>query len=96
VHIDVKKLGRIKDGAGKRATGRVRRHNLARVADAAGVRRLSVGWEYVHVCVDDAIRLADVEVLEDEKAVTAAGFLGRAIAHFAAYSVQVDRVMTDG
>jgi transposase InsO family protein len=97
VHIDVKKLGRIKDGAGKRFVGDgVRRtHNFKRVADAAGVRRLAVGWEYVHVCVDDATRLAYVEVLEDEKAITAVGFLRRAIAHFAAYGIQVERVMTD-
>jgi hypothetical protein len=91
VHIDVKKLGRIKDGAGKRfvGDGRRRTHNFQRVADAAGVRRLAVGWEYVHVCVDDATRLAYVEVLEDEKATTAAGFLRRAIAHFAAYGIRI-------
>ena len=52
MHIDVKKLGRIKGGAGKRVGGGVRRHNFARVTDAAGPRRLTVGWEYVHVCVD--------------------------------------------
>jgi transposase InsO family protein len=97
VHIDVKKLGRIKDGAGKRFVGDgVRRtHNYARRSDGAGVRRLTVGWEYVHVCVDDATRLAYVEVLEDEKAVTAAAFLRRAVAHFAAYGIRVERVMTD-
>src|SRR6188768_2294083 len=95
VHIDVKKLGRIKGGAGKRITGGARRHNFDRVSDAAGTPRLTVGWEYVHVCVDDATRLAYVEVLEDEKAVTAAGFLRRAVAHFAAYGIRVERVMTD-
>jgi transposase InsO family protein len=97
VHIDVKKLGRIKDGAGKRfvGDGRRRTHNYRRVTDAAGVPRLTVGWEYVHVCVDDATRLAYVEVLEDEKAVTAVGFLRRAIAHFAGYGIRVERVMTD-
>lgn len=96
VHIDVKKLGRIKDGAGKRfGDGRRRTHNWQRVRDAAGVRRLTIGWEYVHVCVDDATRLAYVEVLEDEKATTAAAFLRRAVEHFAAYGVPVERVMTD-
>jgi DNA-binding transcriptional ArsR family regulator len=95
VHVDVKKLGRIKGGAGKRITGGERRHNFDRVTDAAGNRRLTVGWEYVHVCVDDATRLAYVEVLEDEKAITAAGFLRRAVAHFAAYGIRVERVMTD-
>jgi len=52
LHIDVKKLGRI-DGAGKRVTGRHQRHHRAR----------GVGWEFAHVCVDDATRLAYVEVL---------------------------------
>ena len=95
IHIDVKKLGRIKGGAGKRISGGARRHNHQRVADGAGVRRLTVGWEYVHVCVDDATRLAYVEVLADEKAVTAAAFLRRAVEHFAAYGIRVERVMTD-
>ena len=97
VHIDVKKLGRIKDGAGKRFVGAgVRRtHNYARRDDGAGVRRLTVGWEYAHVCVDDATRLAYVEVLEDEKAVTAVAFLRRAVAHFAAHGIRVEKVMTD-
>jgi len=49
----------------------------------------------VHVCVDDATRLAYVEVLEDEKAVTAVAFLRRAVAHFAAYGIRVERLMTD-
>jgi transposase InsO family protein len=89
VHIDVKKLGRISGGAGHRITGD-RRHQGS---STHGGR--SVGWEYVHVCVDDATRLAYVEVLDDEKAVTAAGFLRRAVAHFHAYGVTVERVMTD-
>jgi transposase InsO family protein len=95
LHIDVKKLGRIKDGAGKRITGGPRRHNLDRVTDAAGTPRLTVGWEYVHVCVDDATRIAYVEVLADEKAVTAVGFLKRAVAHYKAHGIRVERVMTD-
>ena len=52
------------------------------------MRRARLGWEYVHVCVDDATRLVYVEVLADEKAVTAIGFLRRAVAHFAAYGIQ--------
>jgi transposase InsO family protein len=95
IHIDVKKLGRIKGGAGKRITGGARRHNFDRVTDAAGRPRLTVGWEYVHVCIDDATRLAYVEVLEDEKAATAADFLRRAVAHYAAHGIRVKRVMTD-
>ena len=82
LHIDVKKLGRI-GRPGHRVNGDRR------------TRSRGVGWEYVHVCVDDATRLAYVEVLENEKAVTAVGFLRRAIAHFAEQGVRVERVMTD-
>ena len=63
--------------------------------DAAGVRRLQTGWECVHVCVDDATRLAYVEVLPDEKATTAIGFLGRAVAFYRSHGVTVQRLMTD-
>ena len=75
IHVDVKKLGRIPHwGAGHRVHGQ---RTLQRNRRRAG-RRI-VGWEYVHVCVDDATRLAYVEVLGDEKAGTAVGFLKRAI-----------------
>jgi len=94
VHIDVKKLGRIQGGAGKRS-GQRRRHQPRRT-DAAGVLRKTAGWEFVHVAVDDHSRLAYAEVLSDEKAVTAVGFLRRALAFFAAHDVFVERVMTDG
>jgi hypothetical protein len=77
LHIDVKKLGRISRGAGHRVTGK--RHYKHTRTDAEGRRRETTGWEYVHVCVDDATRLAYVEVLNDEKAMTAIGFLQRAI-----------------
>jgi transposase InsO family protein len=83
IHIDVKKLGRIGAGAGHRVHGDRRK------------RSRGAGWEYVHVCVDDATRLAYVEVLDDEKATTAVGFLKRAIAFFAAHGITVKRVMTD-
>jgi transposase InsO family protein len=53
------------------------------------------GYEYVHVCVDDFSRLAYVELLADERALTAIGFLRRALAWFAAQGVRVERVMTD-
>jgi hypothetical protein len=95
IHIDVKKLGRIKGGAGKRITG-VRRGNWQRVGGVGGRRHLTVGWEFVHVAVDDHSRLAYAEVLPDEKAATAIGFLRRAIAFFARYGIQVERVLTDG
>ncbi len=96
IHIDVKKLGRIHDGAGHRFIGRPGQRNAAgKLADAAGVRRLQVGWEYVHIAIDDATRLAYVEVLADEKAITAVGFLRRAIKHFASYGITTERLITD-
>jgi transposase InsO family protein len=94
VHIDVKKLGRIQGGPGKRATGRRERWAPTRT-DAAGVRHQQIGWEYVHVAVDDFSRLAYVEVLSDEKAATAIRFLERALAFFARHGIRVERVMTD-
>ena len=96
IHIDVKKLGRIHDGYGKRITGGGLRHNHARAPDAAGRRHLLVGWEFVHIAIDDATRPAYVEVLADEKAMTAAGFLRRAVAHFNSYGITVERLITDG
>jgi transposase InsO family protein len=93
IHIDVKKLGRIHDGAGHRITGK-RRYTGSRT-DAEGARRQVVGWEFVHVCIDDATRLAYVEVLSDEKAATAVGFLKRAVAFYARHGISVERVMTD-
>ena len=94
IHIDVKKLGRIRDGAGKRITG-VRRNGTRRRRDAAGVDRCITGWDYVHVAVDDATRLAYAEVLSDEKAATAIGFLRRAVVFFQRHSITVERVLTD-
>ena len=84
IHVDVKKLGRI-DGPGHRVTGRHVGHH----------RAWRAGWEFAHVAVDDATRLAYVEVLDDERATTAIAFLRRAIAFFASYEVTVQRVMTD-
>ena len=95
VHIDVKKLGRIEGGPGKRITGRPGSRRGPTRTDAAGVRRGLIGWECVHVAVDDFSRLAYVEVLPDEKAPTAIGFLERAVAFFAGHGIRVERVMTD-
>jgi transposase len=95
IHIDVKKLGRIVGGAGHRIVGRQgQRHNPTKV-DGSGVARKQVGWECVHVCVDDATRLAYVEVLPNERATTAIGFLKRAIAFYRSHGVTVERLMTD-
>jgi transposase InsO family protein len=91
IHIDVKKLGRIR-GAGHRVTGHRASQKRTRVN---GKRTGVAGWEFVHVCVDDATRLAYVEVLVDEKATTAVGFLRRAKAFYASHGVTVERVMTD-
>jgi transposase InsO family protein len=63
--------------------------------DAEGARRNTVGWEYVHIAIDDATRLAYVEVLTDEKATTAVAFLARAVTHFASYGIRVERLITD-
>jgi transposase InsO family protein len=95
IHIDVKKLGRIQGGAGKRVRDGLRQHYNPRRTDAAGVRRQTVGWEYVHIAIDDATRLAYVEVLPDEKATTAIGFLRRAVEHYASYGISVEQLITD-
>ncbi len=95
IHIDVKKLGRIVGGAGHRVVGRqAQRRNPTRT-DGSGVRRSEVGWERVHVCIDDATRLAYVEILPDEKTTTAIGFLRRAIAFYGSHGIVVERLMTD-
>jgi transposase InsO family protein len=96
IHIDVKKLGRIHNGAGHRFTGQPGQRNAAGTrTDADGVPRKLVGWEYVHVAIDDATRLAYVEVLANEKAITAIGFLRRAVAHFSSYGITTERLITD-
>jgi transposase InsO family protein len=94
IHIDVKKLGRIQGGAGKRVTG-ITRNPSPRRRDAEGVDRQIIGWERVHIAIDDATRLAYAEVLADEKATTAVGFLRRAIAFFERHGITVEQVMTD-
>ena len=96
VHIDVKKLGRIKGGAGKRWRDGMRQHYNSQRTDLAGKRRNTVGWEYVHVAVDDYSRLAYAEVLLDEKASAAIGFLRRAADFYRRHGIQVERILTDG
>jgi len=83
LHIDVKKLGRI---------GRVGH----RIHGDRTTRVRGIGWEYVHVAVDDASRVTYAEVLKDERAATSTvPFLRRAVAYFARFGVRVQRVMTD-
>jgi transposase InsO family protein len=83
IHIDVKKLGRF-NRPGHRVTGR-----------GPGHHNHKVGWEAVHVCVDDTSRLAYVEILPNETAETSVGFLQRAVSWFADHGITVERVMTD-
>ena len=83
VHVDVKKLGRF-----RRPGHRVR-------GQGPGRRSYDAGWEAVHVCIDDATRLAYVEVLPDERAVTTIAFFERAVAWFAARGVTVRQVLSD-
>jgi transposase InsO family protein len=87
IHVDVKKLGRIAR-PGHRVLGR---------QSAGGHHRRAHhhGWEFVHVAIDDATRLAYVEVLDDERALTAIGFLRRAVEHFASYGMTVEQLITD-
>jgi transposase InsO family protein len=84
LHVDVKKLGRVPDGGGWRVHGR-----------REEVRGRGIGWDYVHVAIDDHSRLAYAEVLPDERTGTCAGFLTRAAGWFAAQGVLVRRVLTD-
>jgi transposase InsO family protein len=91
LHVDVKKLGKIA-GAGHRVTGHRQSQNANRRARRRGAPK---GWEFVHICVDDATRLAYVEVLADERATTAAGFLRRAVGFYRRHGISVERVMSD-
>jgi transposase InsO family protein len=91
LHVDVKKLGVI-TGVGHRVTGKRDSQNATRRARRRGAPK---GWEFVHVCVDDATRLAYVEVLPDEQATTAVAFLRRAVAFYARHGISVERVMSD-
>ena len=84
IHIDIKKLGKI-DGVGHRITGDRTRQSNSR----------GIGWEAVHVCIDDHSRVAFAQVLPDEKKQSAAAFLRAAVAYYASLGIKVARVMTD-
>ena len=90
IHVDVKKLGRIPAGGGWRLHGRD-----AAVSVANRHKRIKIGYDYVHTAIDDYTRLAYSEVLPDEKDLTCAGFLHRALAWFHAHGVRVRRLLTD-
>jgi transposase InsO family protein len=84
IHIDIKKLGRF-DKIGHRITGDRTGQSNSR----------GVGWEFVHVCIDDASRVAFSQIFPDEKAVSAIAFLRAAVAYYKSLGVTVARVMTD-
>jgi transposase InsO family protein len=85
IHLDIKKLGRI-GSVGHRITGRY---------PGAVNRHHGIGWEFVHVCIDDASRIAFTQIRPDEKKRSACAFLSAAIAYYASLGVTVERVMTD-
>ena len=95
LHLDVKKLGRIVGGAGKRWREDGYQHYTGSYTDAAGRVHAKAGWEYVHIAVDDYSRLAYAEVLPDEKATTAAAFLRRAVAFYRRYGIRVEAIISD-
>jgi transposase InsO family protein len=82
IHLDIKKLGRI-NGIGHRITGE------------RAVRSRGIGWEYLHVAIDDASRLAFTAIMPDERKESAVAFLEKALAWFSAHGVTAQRVMTD-
>src|SRR5947208_14814768 len=84
IHIDIKKLGRF-DRVGHRITGDRTGHS----------KRRGVGWEFVHVCIDDASRVAFSQILPDEKKESAVAFLKATVAYYANLGVTITRVMTD-
>jgi transposase InsO family protein len=84
IHIDIKKLGRFAK-VGHRITGQTAGHDRSR----------GIGWEFAHVCIDDASRVAFVQILPDERKESAVAFLEAAVAYYAGLGVTVERVMTD-
>jgi transposase InsO family protein len=85
IHLDIKKLGRI-GSVGHRITGRY---------SGAINRHHGIGWEFVHVCIDDASRVAFVQVLTDQRKESAVTFLEAAVAYYAKLGIRIERVMTD-
>ena len=87
--------------SGLAATGSLRRirgganHYQPTVTDKDGHRRATVGWECVHIAIDDHSRLVYAEVLPDKTAATAVAFLRRALRFFARYGIVVERILTD-
>jgi transposase InsO family protein len=84
IHLDIKRLGRF-HRVGHRITGDRTGQSNSR----------GVGWEYVHICIDDASRIAFADIFPDEKAVSAIAFLKAAVAYYQSLGITVTRVMTD-
>ena len=98
VHVDIKKLGKIPAGGGHRFLGRAvgsRNKQADKTGVVSAYGNPVRGYGYVHAAVDDHSRLAYAEVLDDERAQTAAAFWLRASAWFAGYGITVERVLTD-
>lgn len=89
IHLDIKKLGRF-ERVGHRITGDRTRQSNRRATKLGGT-----GWEYVHVCIDDASRIAFSQIKPNEKAHSAVDFLKAAVAYYAGLGIKVERVMTD-
>jgi transposase InsO family protein len=92
IHLDIKKLGRF-EKIGHRITGDRTRQSSAR--GERGGKTWGAGWEYVHVCIDDASRVAFSQVMPNEKKESAIAFLKASLAYYATLGVTVTRVMTD-
>jgi transposase InsO family protein len=92
IHIDIKKLGKF-NRIGHRITGDRSRQSSGR--GVRGGKSWGVGWEFVHVCIDDASRIAFSQVRKDERKGSAVAFLKAAVAYYASLGVTVQRVMTD-
>ena len=86
LHLDFKKLGKIRSGGGHRMLGR---------EVAPDLHKSRLGYEYVHVAVDDCSRVAYAKVCEDDSGKTAARFLLEAAGFFAEHGVHIERVMSD-
>ena len=84
IHIDIKKLGSF-ERIGHRISGDRTGPNKSR----------GVGWEFVHVCIDDASRIAFSQVMKDERKASAVAFLKATVAYYASLGVTIERVMTD-
>jgi transposase InsO family protein len=94
IHVDVKKLGRIQV-PGHRVTGNRRQRARGTRVGNRGRYLGTAGWVFVHIAIDDATRLAYAEVLDDETAASAVGFLRRAAAFYRRHGISVERLLTD-